>query len=113
MKYKTGLSRYYDKMDKHKEHKAKVFMIIKGQYSLMMKNKVESMTNYKKWEEDDTMVELLNGLKELSFSTVDIQYEYWMVSQSLKSTMMMRQQDKESLNSYYKRFINLVDVAGT
>ena len=88
-----------------------MFVIIKGQCSLMMKNKVESMTDYKKWEEDDDVIGLLNGLKELSFSTVDIQYEYWIVSQSLKSVMTMRQQDKESLNGYYKRFINLVDVA--
>jgi hypothetical protein len=92
-------------MDKYKEHKAKVFVIIKGQCSLTMKNKVESKTNYKKWEKDDDVIGLLSGFKELLFLTVYVQYEYWIMSQSMKSIMTMRQQDKESLNDYYKWFI--------
>ena len=43
----------------------------------MMKNKDKSMKGYEDWEKADNMVKLLNALKDLSFSTLDIQYEYW------------------------------------
>ena len=98
-------------MDQYCKYKAKVFVIIKGQCSLTMKNKVKSMKGYKDWEKDDNVVKLLNALKDLSFSTVDIQYEYWTMNQSLKNVMTMKQEGGESLSAYYKRFTNMVDVA--
>ena len=73
MKFKMQLNRHHDKLDKHNEHKAKVFVVVKGQCSLTMKNKIESMTECKDWEKNDDMTELLNGLKEVSFSTADVQ----------------------------------------
>ena len=110
-KYKQELSRYNSKIDQYEEYKSKVFVIIKGQCSLAMKNKVESMTDYSTWEQGDDVIALLNAIKELSFSTVDVQYEYWTLARSMKNVMMMRQHDKESLQVYYKRFTSTAEVA--
>ena len=109
-KYDKDLSRYYTKLDEFEECKAKVFLIIKGQCTLTMKNKIESMTDYDDIEKHDDVIRLLNGLKELAFTTVKVQYEYWTVCQSMRKVLTMKQQDEESLAGFYKRFINTVDV---
>jgi hypothetical protein len=58
-----------------------------------MKNKVESSKNYQKLEEDNDVVGLLDHIKELAFVTVDVQYKFWTVNQSVKRVMTMQQQD--------------------
>ena len=104
------LSRYYHKLDDYEEYKAKVFVIIKGQCSLTMKNRMESVKGYSKMESDDDVVSLLKCLKDLAFATINVQYEYWTISQMLRSVMTMRQQENEGLASFYKRFTNTVKV---
>ena len=99
-KYKQELSQYYEKLDQYEDYKAKVFVIIKGQCSLSMKNKVESMTNYKTWEKSDDVIKLLEALKELSFSMTDVQYEYWTMTRNMKNVLMIKQYDGESLTAY-------------
>jgi hypothetical protein len=53
----------------------------------------------------------LNGLKELTFKTHEVQYGYWTICQTVKRVLIMRQQDNEPLAEYYKRFTSCVDVA--
>ena len=110
-KYEKELSRYYTKYDEYVEYKAKVFVIIKGQCTLTMKNKVESLKDYEKIEEDDDVIRLLKGLKQLAFTTVDVQYEYWTVCRSMNQVFKMKQMGEESLVAYYKRFVGMVEVA--
>jgi hypothetical protein len=40
-KYETELKQYYFKKERYEEHKAKIFVIVKGQCTLNMKNRVE------------------------------------------------------------------------
>jgi hypothetical protein len=42
-KYETELKQYYFKKERYEEHKEKIFVIVKGQCTLYMKNKVESL----------------------------------------------------------------------
>jgi hypothetical protein len=42
-KYETEFKQYYFKKERYEEHKAEIFVIIKGQCTLNMKNKVESL----------------------------------------------------------------------
>jgi hypothetical protein len=72
-KYKTELKQYYFKKERCEEHKAKILVIAKGQCTLNMKNKVESLKGYDLIEASD-VIKLLNGLKELTFKTQDVQY---------------------------------------
>ena len=110
-KYEKELSRYYTKYNEYVEYKAKVFVIIKGQCTLTMKNKVESLKDYEKIEEDDDVIRLLKGLKQLAFTTVDVQYKYWTVCWSMNQVFKMKQMNEESLVAYYKRFVGMVEVA--
>jgi hypothetical protein len=45
-KYETELKQYYFKKERYEEHKAKIFVIVKGQCTLDMKNKVESLQGH-------------------------------------------------------------------
>jgi hypothetical protein len=110
-KYETELKQYYFKKERYEEHKAKIFVIVKGQCTLNMKNKVESLKGYDSIEVNDDVIKLLNGLKELTFKTHEVQYGYWTICQTVRRVLTMRQQDNEPLAEYYKRFTSCVDVA--
>jgi hypothetical protein len=110
-KYETELKQNYFKKERYKEHKAKIFVIVKGQCTLNFKNKVESLQGYDLIEASDDIIKLLNGLKELTFKVHEVQYGYWRICQTVRRVLTMRQQDKEPLAEYYKRFISCVDVA--
>jgi hypothetical protein len=111
-KYKTELKQYYfKKQERYEEHKAKIFMIVKGQCTLNMKNKVESLQAYDSIEANDDVIKLLNDLKELTFKTHEVQYGYWTICQTVRKVLTMRQQDNETLAEYYKRFASCVDMA--
>jgi transcriptional regulator with AAA-type ATPase domain len=62
-KYETELKQYYFKKERYEE-KAKIFVIVKGQCTLNMKNKVESLKGYDSIEANDDVIKLLNGLKK-------------------------------------------------
>ena len=67
-KYKQELTRYYRKQDKYNENKSRVFVVVMGQCTLTMKNKLESLRGHQKMEDDNDVVGLLHTIKELSFS---------------------------------------------
>jgi hypothetical protein len=103
-KYETELKQYYFKKERYEEHKAKIFVIVKGQCTLNMKNKGESLQGYDLIEGSDDVIKLLNGLKELTFKMHKVQYGYWTICQSVRRVLTMRQQDNKPLAEYYKRF---------
>jgi hypothetical protein len=94
-KYERELKQYDFKKERYKEHKAKIFVIVKGQCTLNMKNKVESLKGYYSIEASDDVIKLLNGLKELTSKTHDVQYGYWTICQTVRKVLTVRQQDNE------------------
>jgi hypothetical protein len=110
-KYETELKQYYFKKERYEEHKAKIFVIVKGQCTLNMKSKVESLKGYDSIEANDDVIKLLNGLNELTFKIHEVQNGYWTICQTVRRVLTMRQQDNEPLAEYYKRFALCVDVA--
>ena len=58
---------HFRKQEIHEENKAKVFIVIVGQCTLVMKNKVMSCKDHKKMEEEDNVVELLKAIKKLCY----------------------------------------------
>jgi hypothetical protein len=89
-KYETELKQYYFKKDRYEEHKAKIFVIVKGQCALDMKFKGESLKGYDSIEASDDVIKLLNGLKELTFKTHNVQYGYWTICQTARKVLTMR-----------------------
>jgi hypothetical protein len=110
-KYETELKQYYFKKERYEEHKAKIFVIVKGQCTLNNKKKLESLQGYDSIEADDDVIKLLDGLKELKFKMHEVQYGYWMICQTVRRVLTMRQQDNEPLAKYYKRLTSCADVA--
>jgi hypothetical protein len=105
------LKQYYFKKERYEEHKAKISVIVKGQCTLNVKNKVESLQGYDLIEVNDDVLKLLNGLKELTFKMHKVHYRYWTICQAARKVLTMRQQDNEPLAEYYKIFSSCVDVA--
>jgi hypothetical protein len=90
-KYETDLKQYYSKnKERYKEHKAKIFVIVKGQCTLNIKNKVESLQGYDLIEAKDDVIKLLDRLKELTFKMHEVQYGYWTICQTVRRFLTMR-----------------------
>ncbi len=90
-KYESELKKYCHKKDEYDENEARVFLIIKGQCTLAMKNKIEETKNYKKIKEDADVPWLLEVIKGLAFAITEVQHEQWTMVQSVKRLMMMKQ----------------------
>jgi hypothetical protein len=75
-----------------------------------MRNKLESLPEYNGLEESDDFVGLLKKIKELVYSTDNTQYEYWKLQASFVKLATLRQEAKEPINGYAKRFIAQVET---
>jgi hypothetical protein len=60
-KYETELKQYYFKKERYKEHKAKIFVIVKGQCTWNMKNTVESLKGHDSKEANDDVISKTAG----------------------------------------------------
>ena len=111
--YDKRLDFYFRKQEKYEENKAKVFIVIMGQCTLVMKNKVMSCKDYKKMEEEDDVVELLKIIKTLCYQESEMQYEYLSMQNAMQKLLTMKQGDnfpREGLVAFYKRFKQQADV---
>jgi hypothetical protein len=109
-KYKMLLRGWIDDQKDYRRDKARVFRIIMTQSTAAMKNKIESLPEYKKMEKDDDVSALLAKMKQLVYSTDKAQYEYWTMQATMKKLTNLKQQDKETLTDFYKRFLNQLEV---
>ena len=104
-KYKMLLQKTSNNEDKYKKDKAAVFGIIMGRCHQAMRSKVEALPEFEQMEKDDDVILLLKSLKELAFSTENSQYEYWTMQAAMRRMITLRQDPKESLANFSKRFI--------
>ena len=102
-KYKKDLALYYEKLDKYLKIKAKVFLVIKGKCTLSMKNNLAAMEKYGELEENDDVVGLLKMIKELSYSSTEVKYEYWLMTKMLYRLINVRQGDNETMAGSNRR----------
>jgi hypothetical protein len=108
--YKLLLTRWMDDAKDYKRDKAKVFRVIMTQSTRAMKNKIESLPEYRKIERADDVLALLAKMKQLVYSTDTAQYEYWTMQATMKKFTNLRQEDKETLTDFYKRFLNQLEA---
>jgi len=109
-RYKMMLRMAFDKEEQYKVDKAKVFRIIMGQCTVSMKNKVEASAGYNDLESKDDVIGLLKTLQGLAYTTDNVQYEYWIMQACMRKLIQMRQEPKESLAGFAKRFLAQLDV---
>ena len=110
MKYKSKLDRYEKKLEMYDDHKAKVFLMLMGQCTMTMKDKVEHNEEFKKAEEDYDVVKLLSIIKKISYGDVKAKYKYWTMAKDMRRLFGMQQHQNESIIAYHRRFLNLVQV---
>jgi hypothetical protein len=77
---------------------------------MVMQNKIEGLSDYQDLVDKDGMTGLLNNIRELAYSMENVQYEYWTMQASIKNMMNLKEQEKESLASYCKRFLEQQEV---
>lgn len=108
-KYKMLFRMSIEDKKQYDKDKSRMFRIIMGQCKLSMKNKIESMAEYPKLEEDDDVVGLLAMMKQVAFSAEKVQYEFW-TKQAMMRKLITMKQDKESITGFHKRFMAQLEV---
>ena len=94
--WKTKLNCYYKKLDKYEEDKARVYVIIKGQCTTVVKNKVEAHSEYHQTEQDYNVIALLHIIKEITFKSRDKWYGHLSAYYTLKNRINMKMDNNES-----------------
>jgi len=56
------------------------------------------------------VIGLLNKMKDLAYTTDNVQYEFWTMQAAMSRLVSMRQDPRESLNNFCKRFLGQLDV---
>jgi len=82
------------------EQKAKVFVVILGQCSLEVKNKLVNNVGFKTLEDSDDAVGPLKMLKEMAFSTSGVQHPHWTLQNVLRRLTAINQGPSESVSSF-------------
>lgn len=108
--YKQDRSHWLKKLDQYEENKGKVFNTIKSQCSASMKAKLESLADWKQIVKDNDVLKLLARIKDLCYSTSDVQYDYWVLACTLRKMTSCNQGPQETLTDYYRRWVAHVEV---
>ena len=71
-RYEKELDQWMKKKSLYKKDNSKVFVVVKGQCRLTMKNKLASLPDYKALENNDDIIDLLQKIKDLTFTTKSV-----------------------------------------
>jgi hypothetical protein len=109
-KYRMLFNMKHDKEEKYKKEKGKVFRIVLGQCSDVMRDKVEGLSEFKGMQDSDDVIGLLEKLKGFAYSTQGVQYEYWTMQSAMRNWINLAQEPNESIEKYGQRFIEQTKV---
>ena len=112
-KYKLELSIYHKSKKEYTDHTSKVFVIILGQCSPSVKNRVVNHIEYTTLEDKGDVVGLLKMLKSMAFSTTGVQHPYWTMQLVLKRLTAINQGPNELVANYHRRFLAITEVIET
>ena len=108
--YDKGLDYYYKQLQLYNERKGKVFIVIMGQCTTTMKNKIEGTATYDDMENGDKVIDLLKLIKELSYATNTIQYPFFTSADQFRRAGTVRQLGHEDLATFYNRWMSQLEV---
>ena len=103
--YKMELSFKRAQKEAYRQDKAKAFLIIMGQCTIAMTNKLESLAEYADLKKNKDVAGLLRTIKELVYSTDKSQYEYMAMQAKMRNIHNIRMKEGENLPNYLKRFL--------
>jgi hypothetical protein len=89
-----------------------VFAVLYGQCDFTMRTKIEGITNpsFKEIQEQSKVLIHVKVIKDFTFSTQTIEYEYWVTAKTLKKLINMRSQPKEEITSFHKKWASVVEA---
>jgi hypothetical protein len=110
--YKAELDNYLQDTRKYQENKAKVFVVILGQCTVVVMSRLETGGGLNDLEVDLDVLGLLEKLESMAFSTGGVQESFVSLVGSLRRLTDLRQGPQEGVAKYYKWFKISVDVLG-
>ena len=108
-KWKMKYERYLNKQEKYDEHKAKVFNLILSRCEKDMRNRLESVREFKEACKVNDVVDLLRTIKDACFGSSQMNYPPFQAMKALSKLFQLHQGEKEAHQDYYKRFIGVVE----
>jgi len=95
---------------KCKNNMNKAYALILGQCTQAVKNKLEAKDNWEQIEADHNPIELLKAIKAIAQDYQDSKYPIASIHKSIVNLLTIKQDEKESVASYVKRFKNVQDI---
>jgi hypothetical protein len=84
-KWDHNYSHYLQQHELYRLNKGKVFVIILGQCTLAVKNKLKSLgTDYTQLQSDVDVLRLITSIRNIALANANIQNPYWGAAQALK-----------------------------
>jgi hypothetical protein len=104
VKYKESLAKYHRELDTYNDQKTKVFGVILGQCSPMVKDRLAKNKTFPKVEMDSDVIGLIKMLQEMAFSTLGHQEPNWAMVTVLRRLLNLQQHKHDTIQNYYLRF---------
>jgi hypothetical protein len=109
-RYEVLCNRHFAKVEEYEREKTKLFILIMGQCSPTLRDKLESMAEFPKLEEGDNFIRLLQLIHKLVYGTDNGQYQYWKMQVAVSKLAGMKQEPKEPTMRFAERFLNQVEA---
>jgi hypothetical protein len=109
-KYMAELAIYHKEKREYKDNKAKVFVIIFGQCTDDVKACLLDDSEFATWKKDSNVIGLLGKLRDMAFSTEDVEQKFMALLRIEKKLMLINQGPTERPSSYIKRVKIIVQV---
>jgi hypothetical protein len=110
VKYKESLAKYHRELDTYNDQKTKVFGVILGQCSPMVKDRLAKNSAFAKVEMDSDVIALIKMLQEMAFSTLGHQEPNWAMVTVLRRLLNLQQYKHDTIQNYYLRFKSQANV---
>ena len=108
--YTEEYKRYMDKKENLDAGKKKLYSLVWGQCTQMMKNELETCTNYRTMHEQEDPIALIKNIKGVTHNFKDQKYSTGSMWHAYKQLYSIIQKEDEDIKDYYDRFKNQVEV---
>ena len=104
------LKEWVARKNKYRMNMDKAFAVLFGQCSMATKNKLESRKDWTTIKDGNKAIDLLKAIKEVTQDYQDNKYPLVSVKRTLLTVLTIKQDEREGIVSYTKRFRSAVEV---
>jgi hypothetical protein len=107
--YALELKAWVERKGKYRTNMARAFGVLWGQCTLAVKNKIESRKDWLTIKASSKAIDLLKAIKEITQDYQDNKYPLVSIKKAIQAVLTIKQDEREGLVTYTKRFRNAVD----